>query len=246
MTALTSASHLDQAARRRAGLDRWALAILMPVGPLAIAVVRGILPYRTLDKPAVIAAKIAAHPGTESLAIWLIFVALLTLIPGVIAVGLAARRAAPRLGTAGLVLSFAAFMGLFWAISLPDTVGLAAARVGMNPAATGRLVTVLGNIHPVGLATGIFIFGHIIGIALLGIALWRGRVIPAWAGLLLAASQFIHVVFAVFVPNHALDGAAWGLTAIGFAGAAVALLRELGNAQVTAHAATVFPGTANT
>lgn len=246
MTATTAASHVNAAGSRRAGPGRWALAIVMPIGPLAIAAVRGILPYRTLDTPAVTAAKIAAHQGTESLVIWLIFVALLTLIPGVIAVGMIARRGAPRLGTAGLVLSYPAFMCLFWAIPVTDTAGLAAARTGMTPAATGRLLTVLGNIHPVGLATGIFVFGHIIGIALLGIALWRGRVIPAWAGLLLAASQFLHLLFAVFVPNHALDGAAWGLTAIGFAAAAVALIREPGNAQVTAHAATVFPGTANT
>jgi hypothetical protein len=233
MTAITSASHINAAAARRAGLDRWALGILMPIGPLAIAVLRGILPYRTVDTPAVAAAKIAAHQGTESLVLWLIFVAMLTLIPSVIAVGLTARRAAPRLGTAGLVLSFAAFMGLFWAIS-SDTVGLAAARAGMSPAATGRLVTILGNIHPVGLATGIFVFGHIIGIALLGIALWRGRVIPAWAGLMLAASQFLHLIFAVFIPNHALDGAAWGLTAIGFAATAVPLVREPGKSQTTA------------
>jgi hypothetical protein len=208
----------------------------MPIGPLAIAVVRAVMPYRTLDTPAVAAAKVAAHQGAESLITWLIFVALLTLIPGVIAVGMVARRGAPRLGTAGLVLSFAAFMGLFWSISAADTVDLAAARIGMSPVLTGRLVTALGNIHPVGLATGIFIFGHIIGVALLGVALWRGRMVPAWAGLLLAASQFMHLVFAVFVPSHALDGAAWGLTAVGFAAAAVAMLRGSGTARATAPA----------
>ncbi len=61
---------------------------------------------------------------------------------------------------------------------------------------------------------------------LLGIALWRGRVVTAWAGLLLAASQLLHIVFAVIVPVHALGDLAWGLTAVGFAAAAVALLRE--------------------
>ena len=50
------------------------------------------------------------------------------------------------------------------------------------------------------------------------------NVVPAWAGLLLAASQILHIVFAIIVPVHALDGLAWGLTTIGFAAAAVALL----------------------
>ena len=84
----------------------------------------------------------------------------------------------------------------------------------------------MGNILPIGLASNIFVLGHVLGLVLLGIALWRGRVVPAWAGLLLAASQLLHIVFAVIVPVHALDGLAWGLTAVGFAAAAVALLRE--------------------
>ena len=68
MTALTSAGRPGQAASRHAGPGRWALGIVIPGGPLATAVIRGILPYRTLDTPAATAAKIAAHQDTESLA----------------------------------------------------------------------------------------------------------------------------------------------------------------------------------
>jgi hypothetical protein len=96
------------------GPARTALAIVIPAGPLAIAVVRGILPYNTTDSSTAMAAKVAAHQGTEMIVIWLTFVALLTLIPGVIALGMLARRHAPRLGTAGLVLAYAAFACLFW------------------------------------------------------------------------------------------------------------------------------------
>jgi hypothetical protein len=60
------------------------------------------------------AAKIAAHQGVENAGVWLTFIALLTLIPGVIALGLLARRHAPRLGTVGLVVTFAAVACLFW------------------------------------------------------------------------------------------------------------------------------------
>jgi hypothetical protein len=75
----------------------------MPVGPLAIAIVRGILPYHTTDSNTVMAAKIAAHQDTEMAVIWLTFAALLTLVPGVIALGMLAKRHSPWLGTAGLV-----------------------------------------------------------------------------------------------------------------------------------------------
>jgi hypothetical protein len=75
------------------------------------------------------------------------------------------------------------------------------------------------------------VLGHVVGLILLGLVLWRGRVVPAWAGLLPAVSQILHVVFAIIVPVHALNGLAWGLTAVGFAAAAVALIREPGRDQ---------------
>jgi hypothetical protein len=88
------------------------------------------------------------------------------------------------------------------------------------------LLTSIANIRPVGLATGVFVLGHILSLVLLGVALWRGHAIPAWAAVMLACSQLLHLVFAVFAPNHVLDGCSWGLTAVAFAAAAAAILRE--------------------
>jgi hypothetical protein len=154
-------------------------------------------------------------------------VAMLTLIPGIIAVGLMARRGAPRLGTAGLVLAFAGFMSLFWStVAGSDNVALAAARIGVSPVLTGRLLDSMGAVPAIGLGSDLFVAGHILGLILIGIALWRGRVLPSWAALIIAASQVLHFIFAVIVPVHALDGLAWGLTAVGFAVAALALVRE--------------------
>jgi hypothetical protein len=226
MTTIAAAEVKRAGAKNRPGLARVALAILMPVGPLAIAIVRAVLPYYTTDSNTAIAAKVAAHQGSETLAIWLTFVAVLTLIPGVIAVGLLARRHAPRLGTTGLVLAYAAFACLFWSVSTSDNAALGAARIGMRPATTGALLTSIANIRPIGLATGIFVLGHILSLVLLGVALWCGHAIPTWAAVMLACSQLLHLVFAVFVPNHVLDGCSWGLTAVAFAVAAVAILRE--------------------
>ena len=49
MTLTTAWQVPPTGSRPRAGLARTMLAILMPIGPLAIAVVRGILPYNTTD-----------------------------------------------------------------------------------------------------------------------------------------------------------------------------------------------------
>jgi hypothetical protein len=59
-----------------------------------------------------------------------------------------------------------------------DSIALGAARLGMRPAATGALLTSIGKIVPVGLAN-LFVLGHVIGLLLPGIALRRGRVVPA-------------------------------------------------------------------
>lgn len=150
-----------------------------------------------------------------------------------------ARRNAPRLGTIGLVVAFVAFMNLFWStVSSGDSVALAAARIGTDPARpafTGKLLDSMAAIPVLGLGTNLFVLGHIIGLILLGIALWRGRAVPAWAALMIAVSQVLHFVFAVIVPIHPLDGLAWGLTTVGFAVAAMALVR--GPAPASADAA---------
>ncbi len=65
-----------------------------------------------------------------------------------------------------------------------------------------------------------------VGTVLLGVAMLRSRCVPAWAAVITIVSQPLHFVSAVIVPNHAVDGAAWGLNAIGFAVATVAIIRS--------------------
>lgn len=202
-----------------------ALALLIPIGPLAIAILRAILPYSTTDDTAVLAGEVAAHQGAQSAVVWLILVALLTLVPGTIAVGLLAARHAPKLGTAGMVLAVAGFSSLY-AIGIGDHIALSAARIGLDPGDTARLLDDVQTLPAVTLASVFFVLGHILGVVLIGIALWRGKVIPAWAAFVLVISQPLHAVFAVGIPNAALDGMAWGLTTIGFAAAAYALVRR--------------------
>lgn len=59
------------------------------------------------------------------------------------------------------------------------------------------------------------------GLLLLGIALWRSRVAPAWMGIALAVGGFTHP----FLWGTILTGVGLLVAAVGFAGASVALLR---------------------
>jgi hypothetical protein len=49
--------------------------------------------------------------------------------------------------------------------------------------------------------------------------------VPTWAGVVTVISQPLHFVAAVVVSSHALDLAAWGLNAVGFAAVSLAILR---------------------
>ncbi|MFI0479171.1 hypothetical protein [Actinomadura sp. 9N215] len=102
---------------------------------------------------------------------------------------------------------------------------MSATRTGLASAETARLLDDLQALPTVAAGSGLFVAGHILGVVLLGIALWRGRIIPAWAGIALIASQPLHAIFAAALPNATLDGLAWGLTAVGFAAAAPAVAR---------------------
>ncbi|GAA2341556.1 hypothetical protein [Dactylosporangium salmoneum] len=136
--------------------------------------------------------------------------------------GMLAARHARGLGTAGMILAVAGF-GLLWATTALDFTALAGVQSGAGLDATTKILDSL-NAGPAQLvATVLFVIGHIVGIVLLGVALLRGRAVPGWAAWALIVSQPLHLVFAVIIQSNALDAAAWGLTTIGFAAAALTI-----------------------
>jgi hypothetical protein len=208
---------LDLGGGRRAGL----VAVVV-LGPLSITVLRGILPYHATDDSATIAAKVAAHPTAQAAVLWLTLVAMITLIPGVIAVGLLATRHSRLLGTWGVALAVAGF-SLLWAVTAIDFTALAGAQSDIGRDATTRVLDELNTSPTLTMAVTAFIVGHVLGMVLIGVALLRGRAIWAWAAWALVVSQPLHIVFAVVVPSNVLDAAAWALTTVGFAAAAVTI-----------------------
>jgi hypothetical protein len=199
-----------------------ALAVLAPVGAVLAGVLRYVLPYEVTDSSAQIVREIYADPGAMSLVLWLGVAATLTIVPGSIAVGRLVRTGAPRLTAVALTLLVPAYLMLPMLL-IEDHAIWTGAESGASQAS---VVALLGAAHPViEIAAGIFVVGHVLGTVLLGIAMLRSRCVPSWAAVVTIVSQPLHFVSAVIVPNHTLDGTAWGLNAIGFAVAAIAVIR---------------------
>ncbi len=190
------------------------LVLLAAAGPLAITVLRGILPYSTSDDPLTIVGRVGAAPGLQSAVLWLTYLALLTLPLGVLIVGRAAAAARPVLGRIAGVLAWLGFTSLFWTVAI-DQLALAGSATGTPPTTVAALIDTVNAEPTVAVATLVFVAGHILGTVLLGVALWR--VLPRWVAAALIVSQPLHLVFAVVVPNHLLDALAWALTTLGFA-----------------------------
>ncbi len=156
---------------------------------------------------------------------WLILVGLPALIVGVIAIGYLVRRSTPVLATVGTILAFLGFAGI-GAVASTDPVLAAGVDVGLDADALDRLVTSMMSAPAASVGTGVFVVGHIAGLLLLGIALWRSRIVPRWVAVAVAVSQPVHLVSAVIVPSRLLDVVlGWGLTTVGFAAVGLHVLR---------------------
>lgn len=198
-------------------------AVLLPLGPLAIALLRGILPYSTTDDTGEMISHTAAALGRQDAVLWLSLVAIVALIPSALAAGRLARRGAPVLSLLGVGVLVPAFAMLPFFAGDPTLRVLASGVV--DPSAAARILDAQNELAPLMVAAVIFVVGHIVGTILIGAALWRARMVPVWAAVALIVSQPLHLVFAVAVPNHLLDGLSWGLTALGFGVAALRVLR---------------------
>ncbi len=203
-------------------VSRWLLAVLLPIGPAVVAVQRFVLPYGTTDGPEVVVAKVAADPQAQSVLLWLALIGLFTLVPGVLGVARLTRRRAPRTTAAAVLLLVPAFLSMGWLVG-SDVLLWVGVRAGIDQP---TLVRLYSTDHPTTMvAAAVFVLGHVVGMVVLGVALWRSGAVPRWAAVLTALAQPLHFTAAVLLGSPALDLAAWGLNVVGFAAAAVAILR---------------------
>jgi hypothetical protein len=198
---------------------RCSLAVLVAIPMAALAIEMAVVPLPVRGTVAEGIAGVAAHPGRAQAALWLALLFGMTVLPATMAAAWAARRRAPRLTLAAGVLLLLAFTAV-----LPDSdlAEVVAADKGLNPAQVAAIDAAVWAHPAVGINTVLFLVGQAIGLLLLGIALWRARVVPAWAGILLAVSGPAHLL----VPGGNTGSAiAWAMTAIGYAAVSVALWR---------------------
>jgi hypothetical protein len=202
--------------------SRLLAALLLPIGPAAVAILRFILPYMTADDSRTVVRLVAEHQAAANAVVWLGFVASMTMTPAVIFAGRAVGRSAPRLVAVATPLLVVGYLSLAWLVAT-DAAVLFAVRHDI-PAETAA--TMYEGFHPViYVAGGLFVVGHVLGTILLGIGMLRGRMVPAWAAWATIVAQPIHFVAAVILGSHWLDLVGWGLNAVGFAALSIAILR---------------------
>jgi hypothetical protein len=167
-------------------------------------------------------AKIAAHQGQQR---WAIAADLLAvfILPAILYLMRLARPGSPRLAMVGGTIAFAG-----WLAALLGFVGLDILEYHAAQAVDGAhavaLVQATTDDPAFGGLVAVFVIGHVLGMVLLGAALWRARTVPRWAAALMAVAIVVHLP-AHFV-SKGVDAAGYGLLAIAFAGCALALLRE--------------------
>lgn len=201
---------------------RIALAIAMPLGPLCVAALRGVMPTFSSDNATDAAQAVLDAPARQSAVVWLGYVALLLLVPGVLAVARLTRSAAPRLTWWAVALLVPAYLSLA-AILAGDANLWAGQDAGLGVHSIAQLYD---HQHPALIVgTIVFVVGHVLGTVLLGVALLRSRQVAAPFAWALTVSQPLHFIAYVALGLQALDVSAWILTALGMGAAAVALLR---------------------
>jgi hypothetical protein len=214
-TELASGADLRQASRILA-------AVILPIGPLAVAGLRYILPYFSATTPRETAADVLAAQGRQSAVLWLGLIATFTLLPGVLAVGRLTRRGAPKLTAAAMLLVVPGYLALTYMIG-SDLVLWTGARAGLD---VSSLTGLAETIHPTSnIAVAVFVLGHVIGTVLLGLALLKSRTVPSWAAFVTIVAQPLHFVALVILGSPELDLAAWTANGIAFAVVGYAIVK---------------------
>ena len=202
--------------------SRLLAALVLPIGPLAVAGLRYVLPYFDASTPRQVATDVLAAEGRQSAVLWLGLIAAFTLLPGVLAVGRLTRRGAPRMTAAAMLLVVPGYLALVYMLG-SDVVLWTGVRAGLD---ASTLTALADTVHPSSnIAAIVFVAGHVIGTVLLGLALLRSHTVPVWAAIVTVVAQPMHFVAFVILGSPTLDCASWTANGLAFAVVAVAILR---------------------
>jgi len=206
------------------GTARLLAAIAAGLGPLMFAAAGLVAPYDTDASSKEIARAVAAHQGAAELSVWLWTVGTVLFLPGLVGVALLAVSRSARLGLWGSVL-FGTGLTAVNATPNLDIVALGGFEKGVSQ---DSLVRVADGVNELAVVNGpilYFVAAHVVGAILLGLALLRGRVVPAWAAWLLILSMPLNVAGYV-IGLAAVTALSFVMAAVGFALAGLALVRH--------------------
>jgi hypothetical protein len=221
MTATLPPATAGTATRDTRTFWRVLLAVLAPLPLLGMGLSYIIMPFDGGDDIATTAAAIAAHPGRADAALLLSVPFLIFLIPATVALAWTTRRHAPRLTAAGACVALLGFLAAFPILPGENLYAQAVVDEGLDVGTVQALDDALWAHPMVGVAILLFLAGLVIGLPILGVALWRSRVAPAWLAACLIAGTVTHP----FIPGHLAQGIGLLVGAVGFLGVSRALLR---------------------
>jgi hypothetical protein len=210
-------------------LHRWFFAASIVLGPAfgLAAVVTGPGYSSTKSGPvAALAATMAA--STLQLQISTIVSTIGTyLFPvGLLAMAWLGMRRAPWWASSAMLV---VFLGVFPfpAFIAQNALYWDLARIGSNPV-FNTLVQHFNDDGVMGYYSAVFLLGTILGPILLGVTLWRARIVPIWAAVLIIISRpliFSYLPFQNAFPAVYFQATTWLLFLIGSLPAALAMLK---------------------
>lgn len=199
---------------------RIATAFCVVAAPVLVGISRALIPTEKGDKATTAIPAVVAHLGQARAE--LVFTVLAALVLPFFVLGLyriTARRAPLLAGVGGVI----ALVG--WTIGGPiEGAGHALAYElaihGGNPASYDQFL----HNGAINTLTVVFIVGHVLGTLLLGIALWRTRVVPTWGAGAVIVGIVGHLM-ATPAGSRGLDIASFAILIAGCAAVAATIVR---------------------
>ena len=206
---------------------RYGAAVAMILAPLCVWLVHLTIPVL---KPASevpggeMIAGIAADPGAERLTLAFSVAASLLFPLAVVGLMRLVSRRCPVLGTVGGGMALVGWALLPFLV-VSDAVAYEMSRLDPGSTQLAQLWDRLQANPVIVVFTAVFVVAHVLGTALLGIGLGRGRLVPPWAAVAVVVGSLLHPVAIMVFVNRPLVLLAHTLTIAGLVPAAAATLR---------------------
>ena len=191
--------------------------------PLAILAYWVLYPAYGLLDPAPVLQAIDGHAARTATADAFVFSGAFLAVPATLALMRVLAARSPRLATIGGALHLLGWIAIIGVV-MGDVIAVQMVHAGTPSPDTVALYRRIMDSGPV-IALNVIATLHVIGGTMLGIALWRTRVVPRWAGVAATFAQPIHLVSNI-AGVFWLDAITWIALAAVFGSVAAVVLRS--------------------